>query len=84
MTLKCKVEVTGIKRKSKSPALKDIQIGDVLECSCRMEDISIALHGGTNFVKINVVNLRTKERSITTSNRIDSLLNCVWVKECKS
>ena len=73
MTLQTMVRCTAIHKKSKSPAFKDLQIGDRILFSCDIK-ASGRNHDRTYATYINCKNKRTGEESNLSFNQIDRIL----------
>ncbi len=74
LNLKCKVICTDIKKKSQSPAFRDLQIGDKMLFSVSMNKAGSGRSGGTHAKYINCYNYKTKEVSQLYFNQIGNVM----------
>ena len=74
LNLKCKVICTDIKKKSQSPAFRDLQIGDKMLFSVSMNKSGSGRSGGTHAKYINCYNYKTKEVSQLSFNQIGNVM----------
>lgn len=73
LNLKCKVICTDIKKKSQSPAFRDLQIGDKMLFSVSMNKAGSG-RSGTYAKYINCYNYKTKEVSQLSFNQIGNVM----------
>lgn len=72
MEMKCKAVCTAIKKKSTSPAFKNIQIGDIFEFSTPIK--RVGRNRGTYATYITCLNTRTNDTSELSFNQIARVL----------
>lgn len=75
MTLRCKAECTNVHKKSKSPALEGLQVGDIIDFSIEIE----AVKGCSSYITCH--NLRTGIVSGLSFNQIIRTLDLFEFKE---
>lgn len=80
MLLTCNAECTKIKKKSSSPAFKDLEIGDVINFSVPIEPVG-SNRGRTYAVYIRCFNTKTREVGELSFNQIGRILKCFEFEE---
>lgn len=79
MKLSCETVCVKVKKKSKSPAFKDLNIGDIIEFSTDMKPVGRAK--GTYATYIRCYNPKTKKESRLSFNQIKRTLECFVLEE---
>lgn len=74
MTLETVAKCIKIKKKSKSAAFQNMQIGDIVHFSCELSSARYCSSGGTCAKYITCHNLRTDQISILSFNQLDRIL----------
>ena len=74
MTLETVAKCIRIKKKSKSAAFQNMQIGDIVHFSCELSSAGCGSGGGTCAKYITCHNMRTDQISILSFNQLDRIL----------
>ena len=80
ITLKSKIRVVKVNKKSSSPAFKGLKIGDVIEMSIPVKAVG-GDRGSTHAAYIKCLNTRTQQESHLSFNQIEKTLECVEYEE---
>lgn len=79
MILKCNAICTEVHKKSQSPAFKELQVGDCIEFSVRIQ--TAGRNKGTYATYIRCFNPKTNQVSELSFNQIGKTLSCFEFKE---
>lgn len=79
MILKCNAICTEVHKKSQSPAFKELQVGDCIEFSVRIQ--AAGRNKGTYATYIRCFNPKTNQVSELSFNQIGKTLSCFEFKE---
>jgi hypothetical protein len=66
LILRNKIQITDIKHKSSSKALKGVKVGDILLLEIEVKDVTFGSRAGVYASAIEVTNLRTGYKNNTT------------------